>query len=50
MPKANQFPLPSMGQIKDGEILSNKTFPFVTAAILHVTPRYIYTEEWVATG
>lgn len=50
MPKANQFPLLSKGQIKDGEILSNTTFPFVTAAILHVTPWYIYMEEWAATG
>lgn len=50
MPKAYQFPIPSMGQIKDGEILSNTAFPIVTAAILHVTPWYIYMEEWAAIG
>jgi len=42
MPKAYQFPIPSMGKIKDGEMLSNTAFPIVTAAILHVTLWYMY--------
>lgn len=46
MPKANHFPLPSIGQFKDGEILDNMNFPFVIAAIPCVTMCYIYTEEW----